>query len=84
MSGNPVLLGFFDGSNGSRYLMLVNRSFEKDAKIRITPAVGISLTEICKTIGQTLNPMIMTRGAYSLEFRPGDGRFFQITNKQNQ
>lgn len=84
ISGDSVLIGYFDGPRDSRYLMLVNRSFNKDAKVRIKPAPGIVLSEICKKTGSLQSPMELTRDGYSLEFKPGDGRLFQISAKLSQ
>ncbi len=78
-AGSPVVLGFSDGPAKSRYLMVVNRDFQEEAKVMLKLAAGVTgLIEISKETGQPLP--IMTPGSmgFGLKLAPGDGRLFRI------
>lgn len=55
VSGDPVVIGVFSGSDASKYLMIVNRSFLEKANARITVKGDYNnVAQISKTTGEAI------------------------------
>jgi hypothetical protein len=79
-SGGPAVLGFFDDSEGQKWLMVVNRNPFAPVLLTLTFAAGIdSVGEVNKTTsGGIVNKVALVNQQLILPLSAGDGRLFRI------
>lgn len=79
--GADVVVGLFDGPGDSRWVMLVNRSPRKPARVTVTFAAPQRLSEVDKSSGRlrvAAGGVQADPTTWNLAFQPGEGRLFLL------
>ncbi len=77
--GAPAVLGFFDGRDGRRFLMVVNRDPMKAAELTLTFAEGVRVAEVDRSRGDgSVRPLDLTGGELKMTLADGDGRLLEL------
>lgn len=82
VAGNDLVIGTFVGADGATYIMVVNRSFTRNAVAEITFAKTISrIFEISKVTGELEEVSLLERSgskALKVSLDKGDGLLFKL------
>ena len=77
--GAPAVLGFFDGPDGRRFLMVVNRDPMKAAELTLTFAEGVAVAEVDRSRADgATRPLELTDGELKMTLSDGDGRLLEL------
>ncbi|MCE5199327.1 hypothetical protein LLG39_10165 [bacterium] len=76
VTGGNSLLGFFLGSGGARYVMVVNKDMQYDRTLTINFNSQVALYEVSKTTGEHV--WVGRQQSFSMPFTMGECRLFAI------
>ena len=81
--GAPALLGFFDGPNGRKFLMVVNRDPMKAAELTLTFAADVAaVAEVDRSQPDgDVRPLDVVDGKLNMTLQDGDGRLLELKGR---
>ena len=77
--GAPAVLGFFDGPDDRRFLMVVNRDPMKAAELTLAFDEGVTVAEVDRSRDDgAVRPMELVDGELRMSLADGDGRLLEL------
>lgn len=76
ITGGKAVIGMFSSDDGKAYVMLVSKDLDSDRTLQVSFSQPVTLSEVSHMTG--LQRTVGTGQSFTLPFRTGDGRLFEI------